>query len=239
MSLISSSASHSSAFIRFLLARLLNKKHRNNDSKILNRLSDNQNCRIFFLRMQKMGGAIPHPIFSKSQLVFSHFANKMFARSQKMQRMLADFKSQVKIDFSPKTLLDVRRSFEEKVESGYSFGMKLENDKRDVILMNFSQTNSQWSLTITFVDLSTGVSHTFDSLQASIEVTKNYGAIVKTYYSSMSLFYANNLNMGIFGDITSKDHFHLKRVSFYHNPKRKLNLDYASLVSDFKKMRCI
>jgi len=216
MSLISSSASHSSAFVGFLLARLLNKNHsiiRMN----LNRMSNNQERRIFFLRLQKMRGAIPHPIFSKSQLDFGYYAKILFARRPEMLKMLTCMQREAAFKYEPTKVKQARSLLLAYIGQKQPFVIKLHDDKNKVILLSFRPERvNVWSCTLTWVDRNKCISCTLESVKMTMNITTNIGVILDARTFNVLLFYTKNLKLRVHSSTHFEDEgFFASHVEFY------------------------
>ena len=202
MPFLSSFAKPSSAFVRFLLARLFMNRKKHN--KFMKELLNEQEYRISLQRMRKIGGGgIPHPIFSKIRLNFSHLANILFARSPQMQQMRLDgLKCLLSTGFFPQTVHYLRKVFAKCIDDKEPFVLKLRLNKDFFIMLHLSpKTDNVWVLTLTKVKLDTCVADTFiDRCEVSVNTSLNTGVRLRSKFSIMTFFYSPTINLGIYNE---------------------------------------
>jgi hypothetical protein len=200
------------------------------------------------------GSAIPHPIFSKIQIDFSHLANILFARSPRIQEMLASNKCAASFEYEPKNVRFARDLLVDCIGKRLHFTLKLSDGKNKVILLNFCPEDRQvWSCTLTMVNRSKCVSYTSHSVRVIIKITNNVGIFLNALSFNILLFYTNNLKLRIFEAYPYFDEpFYAAHVDFYvpHPPKcnaskplpnilpKRKCYTNESLIGKMKIMRC-
>lgn len=242
----------SSAIVSFLAMRLIKGRNWNRRDK---NVVDSMKHRVFLQRMQRMQeicyGKIPHPICSRIQLDLRHLANILFARSPQMLKLLTYMESAAAFKYEPRTVRNAQELLSYYLAQNKPFTIKLGDDKNKIILLHFyPQDEQMWSCTLTWVDRTTCVSYTLDSVRMTMNIKPKIGIFLHALSFDITLFYTNNLKLRIFGSSFKDESFYASYVEFYvqrpqckaikvsTNISQKRMRDCTILSSKMKELRC-
>jgi len=172
-----------SAIICFLLKRLTNPK---GGRRFINYSNE---CRIFLRRM-RMVGSIPHPIFCRTIVDFSQIARVFFAKSIQLQTLLHGFSSIASFKYQGQLLRLIKNYFATYLGMARPFCIRFRNEqKNNIIFIQFKPKNSWWSMSIMEVNLDTYCSNTIHRISADVSISYKLGVRCITGFGMLSFLY--------------------------------------------------